>query len=134
MIVFFEKYLTFPMLKFFKFCAVGLSGMVIDFAITWLLKEKIKINKFAANSIGFLAAASSNYYFNRIWTFQSANKHVALEYSEFIGIAIVGLITNNFFLWFFNEKLKFNFYFAKFIAILLTTAWNFFANYFFTFR
>lgn len=131
---FFENYLTLPVFKFLKFCTVGLMGMIIDFAITWLLKEKFKINKFVANSIGFLVAASSNYYFNRIWTFQSANKQVALEYSEFIGIAIVGLITNNIFLWFFNEKLKLNFYIAKFIAVLLTTAWNFFANYFFTFR
>ena len=107
--------------------------MVIDFSITYLLKEKVKLNKFLANSVGFISAASSNYLLNRLWTFESTKQQVAVEYTEFIGISMVGLITNNIFLWVFNEKFKLNFYLAKFIAILLTTFWNFFANYYITF-
>jgi len=38
-----DKLLLF---KFLKFCAVGLSGMAIDFGATWILKEKVKINRF----------------------------------------------------------------------------------------
>ena len=125
---------SLPILKFITFCVVGFSGMVIDFGITYLLKEKVKINKFLANSAGFISAATSNFFLNKIWTFHSNNPQVAAEYSEFIGIALVGLITNNFFLWIFNEKLKLNFYIAKFMAILLTTFWNFFANYYITFK
>ncbi|MCL1932749.1 MAG: GtrA family protein, partial [Candidatus Azobacteroides sp.] len=56
-------------LKLLKFCVVGFSGMIIDFGTTWFLKEKIKINKYIANSCGFILAASSNYFWNRIWTF-----------------------------------------------------------------
>jgi len=33
------------LLKFLKFCVVGLSGMVIDFSTTWLLNETAKVNK-----------------------------------------------------------------------------------------
>ncbi|OQC33736.1 MAG: GtrA-like protein [Bacteroidetes bacterium ADurb.Bin057] len=48
-------------LKFIKFCVVGASGMVVDFGVTWILKEKLKVNKYIANSTGFILAATSNY-------------------------------------------------------------------------
>jgi len=44
--------------KFFKFLLVGLPGMIIDFTITFICKEKVKLNKYAANSLGFLIALS----------------------------------------------------------------------------
>lgn len=122
-----------PIFKLMKFCAVGASGMFFDFIITFLLKEKIRINKFAANSSGFIAAASNNYMLNRIWTFQSSNSNIAGEFSEFIGVSIVGLLVNNTFLYIFHEKLKMNFYAAKLSAIFLTTIWNFAANNYITF-
>jgi len=58
------------LLKFVKFCVVGLSGMGVDFGTTWILKEKVRINKYIANSTGFILAATSNYVWNRVWTFQ----------------------------------------------------------------
>ena len=58
-------------IKFLKFCVVGFSGMLIDFGTTWLLKEQARVNKYIANSTGFVLAATSNYIWNRIWTFES---------------------------------------------------------------
>mgnify|MGYP001293249327 FL=1 len=63
--------------KFLKFGIVGSSGMIMDFGTTWLLKEKVKINKYVANSTGFILAATSNYLLNRFWTFHSENTKVA---------------------------------------------------------
>jgi putative flippase GtrA len=40
-------------IKFLKFGIVGASGVIVDFGITWLLKEWVKINRHAANSTGF---------------------------------------------------------------------------------
>lgn len=62
--------------KFIKFGVVGFSGVAIDFGFTYLFKEKLKVQKFAANALGFMIAASSNYFFNRIWTFKSDNPEV----------------------------------------------------------
>lgn len=59
------------LLKFIKFCAVGGSGIIIDFGLTYMCKEMIKINRYLANAIGFITAATSNYVLNRIWTFES---------------------------------------------------------------
>lgn len=120
-------------LKFIKFGVVGLSGLIIDFSITFLLKEKLKLQKYIANSFGFVTAATSNYALNRLWTFMSHNPKVLREYSCFLFISAIGLVFNNFFLWLFHNKFNLNFYLAKFFAIGITMFWNFFANYFMTF-
>ncbi len=121
------------LIKFIRFCLVGLSGVVIDFGTTWFLKEKIRINKYIANSTGFILAASSNYFLNRIWTFHSHNKQIATEFSSFILISLAGLAINNFVIFILHGKLKMNFYLAKLIAILIVTCWNFIMNYLITF-
>jgi putative flippase GtrA len=117
--------------KFFKFIAVGFSGMIVDFSITILLKEKLKINRYISNSAGFTIAASSNYLFNRLWTFESNNPKVLVEYSTFFLISLIGLFINNLIIYMFEKKLKF--YFAKFLAIMVTSLWNFMANYYLNF-
>lgn len=119
--------------RFIKFGVVGFSGVCIDFFFTWLLKEKFRINKYVANSVGFVVAASSNYIWNRVWTFESHNSEVAREYFLFLTIALVGLIINNFVIFLLNEKLRFNFYFSKLLAIGVVTFWNFGMNYWLTF-
>ena len=120
--------------KFIKFIIVGFSGLIIDFGITFLCKEKVLLNKYLSNSIGFTIAASSNYVFNRIWTFNSNNPNITIEFSSFFFVSIIGLLINNSILWLIHNKMGINFYLAKFGAILVTTLWNFFANYFFTFQ
>jgi len=77
-------------------------------------------------------AASSNYLFNRYWTFQSNNPKVFVEFGTFFIISLVGLAINNFFLYLFEKKL--NFYLAKFFAVMITSLWNFSANYYLNFN
>jgi len=108
--------------------------MVIDFGTTWTLKEKAKVNKYIANSTGFILAATSNYIWNRFWTFQSENSHVVTEYFSFIIISLIGLAINNFLIYLLSDKMKFNFYLSKLIAIGVVTVWNFVLNYLITFR
>ena len=120
------------LLKFFKFALVGSSGLIIDFSITYLLKEKARIHRYLANSIGFSAAASSNYLLNRVWTFRSENPEILNEYVSFFIISVIGLGLNNLFLYLFERR--FHFYLSKLFAIFLTTLWNFSANYLITFH
>ena len=119
--------------QFLKFCVVGATGVIVDFGLTYLLKEKLKLNKYVANSTGFICAATSNYIFNRIWTFQSQNPDIAGQYLTFIGISLVGLGLNNAIIYLLHGRGKLNFYFSKLMAMAVVTLWNFFMNYFFTF-
>lgn len=120
--------------KLLKFGIVGCSGMIIDFGATYLCKEILKINKFLSNGIGFILAATSNYFINRIWTFNSQTEDIGIQYAQFMTVSVIGLGINSLALFLLNEKLKWNFYFSKVIAIAITTIWNFFANLLFTFK
>ncbi len=119
--------------KFIKFGLVGFTGLFVDFGVTFLFKEKLKWQKYVANSIGFLSAATSNYFLNRMYTFHSVDPKVLVEYSQFMIISLIGLLINTLVLWLIVSKLKWNFYFSKLLAIGVVTIWNFGANAFITF-
>lgn len=116
-----------------RFCLVGASGMGVDFSVTYALKEWARWNKYVANSLGFVCAATSNWILNRLWTFRSHDPQVARQYLTFIAIAAVGLALNNAVIWLLNDRFKLNFYLSKLLAIGVVTFWNFFMNYYFNF-
>lgn len=121
------------LLKILKFGIVGLLGLIVDFGITWLCKEKLRMNKYVANTLGFSFAATNNFILNRIWTFHSADPAVYRQYLSFVAVALVGLVLNNLIIYFLNEKRQLNFYAAKAIAIAIVMLWNFSINYLYTF-
>ena len=121
-------------MRFIRFGIVGASGLIVDFGVTWLCKEKLRWNKYVSNSLGFILAASNNYFWNRLWTFHSESVEIVREYSTFVLIALVGLGLNNLIIWLLHEKAQLNFYLSKLIAIGCVMIWNFSMNYVFTFR
>jgi putative flippase GtrA len=121
-------------LKFIKFCIVGFSGLLIDLSITWFLKEKVKINKFVANSIGFSFAVTTNFMLNRWWTFSSHEINIEVQYLSFLLVSLIGLLLNNLIIYILIKKKNLNFYIAKLMAIAFVTIWNFIANYLITFK
>jgi putative flippase GtrA len=120
-------------LKFLKFCTVGFSGLAIDFGITYLTKEKLKFNKYVANSLGFAIASTTNYFLNKVWTFHDTNPDAITQFSKYIFIAFIGLLLNNLIIYLLVNKKEMTFYWAKLIAIGIVVFWNFIANYNFTF-
>ena len=120
-------------LKLIKFCLVGFSGLIIDFGTTYILKEKLRLNKYLSNIIGFILAASSNYILNKIWTFSNNESDILKQFSLFISIAIIGLIINNIIIYALTKRFNLNFYVSKMIAICIVTLWNFFMNLYITF-
>lgn len=128
-----EKFLPI-LLKLVKFCVVGFSGMIVDFGVTWLCKEKLRWNKYLSNSLGFILAASNNYLWNRLWTFSSVDSNITRQWGSFLLISAIGLGLNNLIIYLLHGKLHLNFYLSKIIAIVCVTLWNFSMNYLFTFR
>ena len=120
--------------RFLKFGLVGLSGMVIDFSITWLCKEKLKFNKYIANSLGFCCAVVNNFLWNRYWTFDSTGHPLAGQFAKFAAVSVTGLLINNLLLFLLVKYVKKDFYLLKLIVIGLVFFWNYFANFLFTFN
>ncbi len=90
-----DKWVVIGFLSFLKFGVTGLSGMVLDFSVTWLFKDVLEVNKFLANALGFTAAVISNYFINRTWTFKSKAK-VARQFAGFTTVSILGLTVKHF--------------------------------------
>jgi putative flippase GtrA len=121
-------------IKLAKFGVVGATGMCIDFGLTWLCKEKLRWNKFVANSIGFSMAVINNYLLNRVWTFESNNAQWQQQFIKFVLVSLAGLGINNLLIYVMHSRMKAGFYVSKGVATLCVMAWNFTTNYFFTFR
>lgn len=120
--------------KFFKFGIVGASGVGVDFGITYLSKDRLLFNKYVANSLGFIAAATSNYLLNRYWTFESSSAKVLMQYISFMVIAVCGLVINNLIIYLSHQRKGWlKFYMAKIVATGVVFLWNFTLNHLVTF-
>ena len=120
--------------EFLKFGIVGISGIAVDFFTTWLLKEKLKFNKYLANCIGFSFAVINNFIWNRYWTFNDTVQPFTEQFLKFALISIMGLAINSLLLFLFVKYTKINFYIIKLIVIALVFFWNFSINYLYTFH
>ena len=112
---------------------MGTSGLVIDFGVTYLLKDRLGWQKYLANASGFTLAATNNFCWNKIWTFQDTNSMVMEQYFTFMAVALVGLGINTLAIMIGDRYLKIKFYPAKMIGIGVVVIWNFTMNYYLTF-
>ena len=139
---------------FIKFGLVGASGVIVNMAVYTTLIT-FDVNYLIAATIAFLFAVSSNFYLNFVWTFKGKGEHKSVKekYLHFFIISLLNFIINLFTLklmvTFFsgNEKLydiiikylsndpdKVIKLIAQIIGIGVATVFNFFGNYFITFR
>ena len=119
--------------KVLRFSVTGLLGAAIDFGVTYLFKEILKVNKFLSNAIGFTLAATLCFFLNKYWTYESQSPLVWSEYFTFIAVSLVGLGINTLVLYLLTEKFGWHFYLSKCFAIGVAAVWNFLANLLITF-
>lgn len=120
--------------RFIKFGLVGSSGVVVDFGITWVLRELLQVQQYVANSSGFMCAVISNYLLNRRWTFRSDDPAITAQFMKFLGVALIGLALNNMIIYMLNDHAGMPFYASKIVATGVVMLWNFAANNWFTFK
>jgi dolichol-phosphate mannosyltransferase len=80
--------------QLFKFGLVGGSGYLINLAVFALLVEAAGLHH-ALGAIGaFCVAVSSNFYWNRHWTFRASEGHAGFQAARFFAVSIAGLLVN----------------------------------------
>jgi dolichol-phosphate mannosyltransferase len=140
--------------QFLKFCAVGGFGVLVDLGIFSLIYWGYFIDwgqstgTLVAQTISFSAAVTSNYIFNRIWTFQEKEKgkiKITKQYLLFFAVSFSAWIIRTLIIYFMlNHENIWRFYsmpiitwfisimtierFALLIAIIIVTFWNFFGS------
>ena len=118
--------------RVFKFGIVGISGIVINLGILFLLVEFFTMNKDLASPIAIEISILSNFILNDLWTFGSIeNKKVAGRWHRLVAFNIVSVggaaINYGIFLmlttWFAVYYLA-----AQLIGIVIAFVWNFLVN------
>ena len=119
-------------LQLLKFCVVGASGFVVNLAVFSTLVWA-GVHYVPAAVCSFLVAVTSNYTWNRVWTFRNRRGHVAYQGLRFLVVSAVALAGNVAFLTAL-VALGVPEIPAQATAIVLVTPWNFVANKLWSFR
>jgi len=78
--------------RFVRFAIVGALGAVVDFLVFNLFSSLLGVNAVLSSVISFLTAVSSNFLWNRVWTYpDSRSKPVLRQMLEFTVVNVVGL-------------------------------------------
>ena len=81
-------------LQLARFCAVGLSGFVVNLGVYALLVRGAGLHYLLAATLSFLVAVTSNYTWNRLWTFRQQRGHVGYQGLRFFVVSTVALGAN----------------------------------------
>lgn len=136
--------------RFLRFMVVGMIGAIVDFGTFNLLTNLTPIKAVIASVISFSAAVTSNFIWNRYWTYpDSRTKHVGHQMLQFFFINIIGLaIRTPLFAYLEPHMIQYAEKYASQVPLSSTTIghnislaiavgvvllWNFFANRFWTY-
>ncbi|MGM3305235.1 glycosyltransferase [Anabaena sp. WFMT] len=131
-----RRKVNFPLGRFLRFGAVGLSGVFVDMVMLYLLSDPTTLalpltrSKIIAGEI----AIFNNFLWNDAWTFadvsmlQKGWKPRLKRFLKFNVICLAGLVLNVMVLNIVFNFLIPNRYIANLIAIAVATIWNFWVN------
>ena len=76
-----------------KFCVVGTIGYAVNLAVYGVLIHE-GVHYLLAATCSFLVAVTSNYVWNRLWTFRDRRAGVAAQGMRFLAVAVASLAAN----------------------------------------
>jgi dolichol-phosphate mannosyltransferase len=128
--------INFPIGRFLRFGAVGLSGVFVDMAVLYLLHDPSTLGWGLTRSkvIAAEAAIINNFIWNDAWTFsdmssqQQGWRKRLKRLLKFNIVCLVGLVLNVLLLNFLYNTLGVHYQIANLIAIAIVTFWNFWIN------
>jgi dolichol-phosphate mannosyltransferase len=120
----------------FRFCVVGLTGLVVDMSLLFLLSDPRMLGWGLTRSkiLAAEAAIFNNFVWNDLWTFRSVSVHQnslgqrVKRFLKFNAICSVGLALNVLILNAEFNLLHINRYLANLLAIMIVTVWNYTTN------
>jgi len=77
-----------------KFGLVGGSGYLLNLAVFALLSGNFGLHHVAAAIGAFCVAVSSNFFWNRHWTFAAGHGHAGFQAARFFAVSIGALLIN----------------------------------------
>jgi dolichol-phosphate mannosyltransferase len=81
-------------LQLFQFGIVGASGYLINLAVFALVNKGFHIHYIPAAIIAFCVAVTSNFWWNRHWTFDAKHGHAGFQAARFFTVSVLALVIN----------------------------------------
>ncbi len=81
-------------LQLLKFGVVGGSGYLINLAVFALLSGNFGLHHLVAAVGAFCVAISSNFFWNRHWTFEPGDGHPVFQAARFFAVSLAALLIN----------------------------------------
>jgi dolichol-phosphate mannosyltransferase len=127
---------TLPINRFVRFAVVGLSGVMVDMGLLYLLSDPTTLGWGLTRSklIAAEMAILNNFIWNDVWTFrdlasqQRGFRQRLRRLGKFQLICLAGVVINTVLLNLEFNLLGMNRYVANAVAILAVTGWNFWLN------
>jgi putative flippase GtrA len=116
-----------------KFCVVGAVGYLINLAIYDALLHG-HVHYLVAATCSFLVAVTSNYTWNRLWTFREHRGHVGIQGMRFFVVSLAALGANLVVLHLLIAYGDLGKLPAQAVAIVVVTPLNFVGNKLWSFR
>jgi dolichol-phosphate mannosyltransferase len=116
-----------------KFGLVGGSGYVVNLAVFALLSGELGVHHVPAALGAFCVAVSSNFLWNRHWTFAAADGHAGFQAARFFAVSVGALLINLVALEALLLSTTLGALAAQAIAVAIAMPFNFLGNKLWTF-
>lgn len=115
-----------------RFFTVGASGLVVNYAASFLLSSIIpNIWYIHATLFGIILSITSNFVLNKIWTFEDRNfspRHLFKQYVLFIALCTLGAIIQLSLVYVFVEYSHIEYAISLLLAVCIASLSNFLLN------
>jgi dolichol-phosphate mannosyltransferase len=116
-----------------KFALVGGSGYLINLAVFELVSGDLGVHHTLAALSSFAVAVSSNFFWNRHWTFGARDGHAGFQAARFFAVSLASLLINLGALEVLVQEASLSDLGAQAIAVALAMPFNFLGNKLWTF-
>ncbi|AIQ14740.1 glycosyltransferase [Paenibacillus durus] len=116
--------------KFYIFCLIGLSGVLVNLAMLFILVDILHLGHLRSSIIASFTAMLSNFILNDTLTWKMKKDGASSlipKFSKFVVVSSVGIIITALFAQ-FASWLKISIVFGQMIGIVAATLWNFKIN------
>lgn len=124
--------------RFLKFCAVGLSGVLVNMSLLWLLTEFAGLFYLLSAAISIETSIISNFVLNDYFTFRDRRSPQAKSFFnrllKFNLVSLAGLGINMAVLWLLTEAFGIFYLLSNLCGIAVATLWNYLVNTWWTWK
>ncbi|OIP80602.1 hypothetical protein AUK45_03380 [Candidatus Peregrinibacteria bacterium CG2_30_44_17] len=119
--------------QFIKFGMVGMVSLVVNMVAYTLFTRVFAVYYVAADVLAYIVAIINSYALNRTFTFKSTHKKVAVQFTKYLTVYLVGMTLSATLLYIFVHYFAIYDLLAKILIVGIVMIWNFLASKFLIF-